>query len=457
MNLDSLKKHFNKEQIIEDASLLSQYGNDWLKQWQGKAGAVIFPKSTSDVKNLVQWARKNKTQLIPSGGRTGLSGGATALKEELVVSFDKMNRITDFNPIEQTVDVEPGVITQNLQEFALEKSCYFPISFASEGTSQIGGNISTNAGGVHVLRYGSMRNQVLGLEVVTGKGDVLQLERGLIKNTAGYRLMELFIGSEGTLGFITKATLRLRTPPQKPIAFLFSLETKDSLLELFQSFKKAVNPLAFEMFSDKALEYVMKHSQTPFPLNKRSSFYVLMEIESNETEKALALFEKALADGKIQDGTLSQNETQFKDLWKLRENITESISPYTPYKNDICVRTSHMPHFLKEMEELFKKEYPDFEVIWFGHIGDGNLHINILKPKEWTKQSFIKQCEKVNDLLFSLVQKYQGTISAEHGIGILKKPYLNYSCSPEEIVFMKQIKKIFDPDSIMNSGKIFNL
>ena len=457
LNLKDLAKHLTPDQITRDPSLLTLYGQDWLKQWKGKAGAVVFPKSTEDVVSIVNWAGKNKIKLIPSGGRTGLSGGATALNEELVISFDKMNQLSDFNPVEQTVTVEAGVVTQTLQEFARERDCFFPVSFAAEGSSQIGGNIATNAGGVHVLRYGSMRNSVLGLEVVTGAGKVLNLGRGLVKNATGYSLMHLFIGSEGTLGFITKALIKLLSPPpQNPLVFLFSVENISHIPQLYHHFKSRIKPLAFEVFTDKALNHVLESSRSVFPLENRSSFYILMEIEEPDKESAFSLFEKALEENLLQDGTLSQNETQARELWKLRENITESLSHHQPYKNDICVRTSVMASFLNEAEECLNKQYPEFEVIWFGHIGDGNLHINILKPKTLEKEIFLKQCEKASEILFSLVKKYQGTISAEHGIGLLKKPYLGYTRSEEEIALMKQIKQVFDPNGILNPGKIFD-
>lgn len=456
-NLLELSKFLKKDQIQQEQSQLEAYGQDWLKQWNGKAGLILFPKTTQELVQIVQWARRHKYKLIPSGGRTGLSGGSTALHQEIVISFDKMNKIFDFNPWEQTLCAEAGVITQSLQEFAKEKNLYFPVSFASEGSSQIGGNVATNAGGVHVLRYGSMRQQVVGLEVVTGRGEVLQLGRGLIKNAAGYNLKDLFIGSEGTLGFVTKAILKLVNPPKNPQVFLLAVEEQKNILDLFKSFKKIIQPLAFEVFSDQSVDYVLSHGNVKFPLENRWPFYILMEIEEKDQDLALFVFEKAMEEDKIKDGTLSQNSSQAKSLWKLREDISESISSYQPYKNDICVRISKMSDFLNEMELILEKHYPDFEIIWFGHFGDGNLHINILKPENWDKKDFILQCEKVNDILFSLVKKFEGTISAEHGVGLLKKPYLSYACSQEEIQSMKSIKKIFDPDNILNPGKIFDL
>lgn len=457
VELKDLKDILSPEQVSEDPQDLLKYGNDWLKQWNGRASAVLFPKSTQELVSIVSWARKHSYRLIPSGGRTGLSGGATAIQKEIVISFEKMDQILEFDPWDQTVRVEAGCITQNLQEFAKDKGLYFPISFASEGSSQIGGNIATNAGGVHVLRYGTMRSRVLGLEVVTGAGEVLNLGRGLVKNAVGYSLKDLFIGSEGTLGFVTKAILSLISPPDKPQVFLMALENSEDLLVLFKEFKEKVQPLAFEFWTDRALKYVLSHGDLDFPLSQRGSFYVLIEIEGKDSELSLDVFEKAFEKGIVKDGTLSQSSTQAEKLWRFRENISEAISSRCPYKNDICVRISKMTDFLKDLDELLKKHYPDFEHVVFGHLGDGNLHINILKPEKWKREDFIKQCEKVNEILFNLVQKYKGAISAEHGVGLLKKPYLQYSCSQEELAIMKRLKKLFDPDNILNPGKIFDL
>ena len=452
---DRLKSFLNPEQISDSPENLKHYSKDWLKSPHGEASLLVFPKSTEDVVQLVGWAGKYDKKLVPSGGRTGLSGGAAALKKEIVVSFEKMNKISEFDPWEQSVQVQAGVITQDLKDFAVEKNLFFPISFAAEGSSQIGGNIATNAGGAHVLRYGSMKERILGLEVVTGRGEVLNLGKGLIKNATGYRLMELFVGSEGTLGFITQALLKLIEPPEDLKVFLFSLEKTSSFLPLLKKFKNSCHPTAFEVFTDKGLDYVLKNGSLKYPLETRNPFYILMEIEQKYEEQALTAFKQALEENLITDGTLSQNFSQSKALWGLRENLSESLASHSPYKNDISLRTSYITPFLEEMEALFNKHYPDFPVVWFGHLGDGNLHINILKPENWNEADFIKECEKVNPMLFSLVQKFKGTISAEHGIGILKKPYLHYSRSQEEINYMKQIKNLFDPKNIINPGKIF--
>ena len=457
-NIEGLKYlKLGPNQISQEPQNLLNYGNDWLKQWKGKASLVLFPKNTQDLQSIVLWARQYKHKLVPSGGRTGLSGGAVALQKEIVVSFDKMNRLLDFNPWDRTVTVEAGFITQNLQEFAKKKGLYFPVSFASQGSSQIGGNIATNAGGVHVLKYGNIKKYVAGLEVVTGCGEILNLGKALVKNAVGYPLKDLFIGSEGTLAFISQASLSLTSPPNNPQVFLIALENREYLLDIFKEFRHTISPLAFEFWTDKALQHVLSHSSVSFPLQTHSPLYLLIELEEPDCEKAFNLFEKFYDKNMVKDGTLSQSSTQAQKIWSLRENISESLSAHKPYKNDVSVRVSKVTDFLKDLEHLFNIHYPDFEVITFGHLGDGNLHINILKPDNLSRENFIKKCEKVNTTLFELVKKYEGSISAEHGVGLLKKDYLSYSCSQEEINTMKNLKKIFDPDNILNPGKIFDL
>ena len=264
-----------------------------------------------------------------------------------------------------------------------------------------------------------------------------------MKNAVGYDLKDLFIGSEGTLGFISQATLSLVAPPDKAQVFLMALDQSENMLNLFKEFKDQIQPLAFEFWTDEALNYVLSHGDLNFPLSQRRPFYILMEIEEKDREKSLTVFEKLFEKGIVQDGTLSQSSVQAKELWKFRENISEAISSRQPYKNDISIRVSKMMNFLKELEALLKRHYPDFENVVFGHLGDGNLHINILKPEKHKRENFIKQCEKVNEDLFSLVQKYQGSISAEHGVGLLKKPYLQLFLLKGGAGYYEKFKKNF--------------
>ena len=450
---------FDSSRVLTDPSSLLEYGRDWTKYLQPKPSAIVFPKTTDEVVALVKWARANRVALVPSGGRTGLSGGAVALHGEVVVSFQKMNRILEFDPDDQTVTVEAGVVTETLQKYAEDKGLYFPVDFASRGSSHIGGNVATNAGGIKVLRFGLIRQWVAGLEVVTGTGEVLHLNNSLVKNATGYDLRHLWIGSEGTLGLITKVTLALTRPVKDPALFVFGVSNLDAVMKIFHAFKKELPILAFEMFTDLALEHVTKHHQDlKKPFAGTFPYYVLAEIEvtgESVLQRALELFENGVEQGWIDDGIQAQNPQQAKDLWRLREDISEATSPFSPYKNDISVRIAKVPQFLNEMDAILKTNYPNFEVVWFGHIGDGNLHINILKPKDMSSEQFLKECKKVDELMFAMIEKLQGSVSAEHGVGLTKRPYLSHTRSQAEIQYMRLIKKAFDPDGLMNPGKIF--
>lgn len=454
-----LTRILDSNRVLTDDANLIEYGRDWTKYLQPKPSAVVFPKSTEEVVQLVQWARKAKVALVPSGGRTGLSGGAAALNGEVVVSFQKMNRILGFDEFDQTVTVEPGVVTETLQNYAEEKKLYFPVDFASRGSSHIGGNVATNAGGIKVLRFGLIRQWVAGLEVVTGAGEVLQLNNSLVKNATGYDLRHLMIGSEGTLGFITKITLNLTRPTERQALFVFGVSDLSSVMKIYHAFKKELPILAFEMFTDLALKHVLEHHKDlKAPFGERCPYYVLAELEvtsENVETRALELFESGVEQGWIIDGIQAQNPQQAKDLWRLREDISEATSPHTPYKNDISVRVSRVPEFLTDMDNILKKEYPQFEAVWFGHIGDGNLHINILKPKDMATEEFLKRCKGVDEKMFAMIERLQGSVSAEHGVGLTKKPFLGHTRSEAEIRLMRGIKQVFDPDGIMNPGKIF--
>lgn len=447
----------NSDQIKTDSESLKYYGKDWTTYFDIKASAIVFPQSTTDVVKIVQWARKNKIALIPSGGRTGLSGAACALNGEVVVSFEKMNKILNFNEIESCVDIEPGVITETFQEFAKSKNLFYPVDFAARGSSHMGGNIATNAGGIKVLRYGLTRDWVIGLEVVTGAGEVLHLNNGLVKNATGLDLRHLFIGSEGILGFVTKATIRLASPPPPLKVFMFALDQLQSVMKVFAEFKNNCQLQAYEMFSEKAMPYVLKSTGLSRPFETISEFYVVCEVEVPTTEadeNVMTIFERCLEQGWIIDGAMAQSETQAKNFWRLREDITESMSHRTPYKNDISVSISKVPEFMNNLDEVFSKNYPTWEVVWFGHIGDGNLHISILRPEGLSKEDFVKECRKVDEILFQGIKNLNGSISAEHGVGLTKKSFLNYTRSESEIEIMRGIKKVFDPDLIMNPGKV---
>lgn len=456
--IENLKTLFDADKVRTDSESLTNWGRDWTKQFEPAPLAIVFPRSIEDVQAVVRFANEHKLALTPSGGRTGLSAGAVAANGEIVVSFDYMNRILDFNAYDRTVTCQPGVVTAQLQQFAEEQGLYYPVDFASAGSSQIGGNIGTNAGGIKVIRYGMTRNWVAGLKVVTGTGELLELNKGLMKNATGYDLRQLFIGAEGTLGFVVEATMRLERAPKNLTAMVLGTPDFDAIMPVLHAFQSKLDLTAFEFFSDRAMAKVLARGDVPAPFETDCPFYALLEFEAVSEEvanEALATFEYCVEQGWVLDGVMSQSEQQLQNLWKLREFISETISHWTPYKNDISVTVSQVPAFLRDIDAIVGEHYPDFEIVWFGHIGDGNLHLNILKPDAMPKEEFFAKCASVNQWVFDIVQKYNGSISAEHGVGMTKRDYLGYSRSAEEIAIMKAVKAVFDPNGIMNPGKIF--
>ena len=461
MNILKELPFLKENQVATDADNLLEYGRDWTRYYTPNPKAILFPSTTEEVQKIVQWARKNKIAIVPSGGRTGLSGAAVAKNGEVVLSLQRMNKILDFNEIDQTLTCEAGCLTEEAQDYATSKGAHFPVDFAARGSSQIGGNVATNVGGLNVVRYGLMREWVSGLTVVTGAGEILNLNNGLVKNNTGYDFRHLFIGSEGTLGIITEVVLRVTTPPKDTSVVIVGLENHEFVSKVYQKFRNAMSLTAFEMFTEDAVQYVLKsHPELSPPLGQKFPIYLLIEAETeteDKMQKLLTAFEEGVEGGFIQDGVISQSEQQAENFWKYRDYISESLSPYTPYKNDISVKISDVTTFVKETDDLLKKEYPEFQVVWFGHIGDGNLHVNILKPANLSMEEFVKGCQKVDQLLFKNLKKFGGSVSAEHGVGLSKKPFLHFTRSQSEIEIMKQIKKVFDPDLILNPGKIFDV
>ena len=457
--LDSLQQIVGADKVRQDDEALATFGTDWTKVYQPQPSAIVFPKTIEQVQAIVCLANEHKLALVPSGGRTGLSAGAVAANGEIVVAFDYMNQISDFDPVDRSVICQAGVITEQLQMYAEEQGLFYPVDFASSGSSQIGGNISTNAGGIKVIKYGMTRDWVAGLKVVTGNGDIVDLNRGLMKNNAGYDLRQLFIGAEGTLGFVVEATMRLSRQPSNLTALVLGVPEFSAIMDVLNTFQSEMDLTAFEFFSEKALQKVVAHADLQRPFETEAEFYALLEFENtNEETEALAmsLFERCMEEGWVLDGTMSQSIEQLNTLWRLREDISETISQWTPYKNDISTVISKIPDFLSEVEAVVNKEYPNFEIIWFGHIGDGNVHLNILKPDDLAKEEFFEQCNRVSKWVFEIVEKYHGSVSAEHGVGLTKKAYLPYSRSEIEIALMKQVKQVFDPNGVMNPGKIFD-
>ena len=456
-NIEALNEIFSRGRVKTDQADLIHWGTDWTRSFEVAPQAVVFPERIDELVALVKLAREYSLKLVPSGGRTGLSGGAVASNDEVIVSFDRMNQIHAFNPTDRIVDCQAGVITQRLQEYAFERGLFYPVDFASSGSSQIGGNIATNAGGIKVIRYGLTRDWVAGLTVVTGTGDIIRCNRGLVKNATGYDLRHLFIGSEGTLGFIVEAEIRLAPGPKPQRVMVLGVNELDDILNLLQCFQQHVVLTAFEFFSELALQKVTKRGDVPRPFSEPCAFYALVEFDADADEEAAIAFEEALDRDWITTGVISQSDAQAAALWSLRENISESIAADTPYKNDLSVRISEVPGFLSDVDGIVNKHYPDLDVCWYGHIGDGNLHLNILKPESLTIDEFFERCHRINPELFSLIEQRGGSISAEHGVGLLKREFLPFSRSDAEIGLMRGLKEVFDPSGIMNPGKLFSV
>ena len=437
---------------------LEHYGRDWTRRWPPAPLAIALPDSVEQVQAVVRWANEQRVAIVPSGGRTGLSGGAVAANGELVVSVERMSRVLGFNAVDQTLTVQPGMVLQAVHDAVQEHGLAYPVDFGARGSCTIGGNIATNAGGIRVIRHGNTRDWIAGLKIVTGSGELLDLGRSLVKDASGYDLSQLVIGSEGTLGIVVEATLKLTDPAPPAQTMLLAVPSFDVLMDVFALFRSRLKLQAFEFLTDRGLHHVLEHGGTN-PFDVVHPWYVLTEYDAvGEADEAaaLAVFEHAAERGWVLDGVIAASHEQAGQLWRLREGITEATARWRPYKNDVSVRVAAMPAFLAEAQALLGEAYPDFDVVWFGHIGDGNLHINILQPEGLEDAEFMRRCAHVTELLASVLQRHGGSISAEHGVGLLKKAYLGSSRSDAEVALMRSIRSAFDPKGLMNPGKIFD-
>ncbi|WNH50291.1 FAD-binding oxidoreductase [Stenotrophomonas aracearum] len=457
--LDSLLQDCPGLRLKTDPADLEHYGRDWTRRWTPAPLAIALPGSVEEVQAILRWASAQRVAVVPSGGRTGLSGGAVAAHGELVLSLERMNKPLAFDAVDRTLTVQAGMALEAVHNAAREHGLIYPVDFAARGSCSIGGNIATNAGGIRVIRYGNTREWIAGLKVVTASGELLELNKGLIKNSSGYDFRQLLIASEGTLGVIVEATLKLTDPPPASNVMLLALPSFEVLMQVFAAFRERMQLQAFEFFTDRALEHVLAHgAQAPF--EEVHPFYVVTEFAAGDEAQeaaAMAAFEACMEQGWVSDGVVSQSEAQAAQLWRLREGITEAVARYKPYKNDVSVRISAMPAFMAQTQALIGEAYPHFDVVWFGHIGDGNLHINVLKPDGTDDAEFLQQCEHVTKLLAKVLKDFDGSISAEHGIGLVKKGYLDSTRGPAEIALMKAVKHAFDPQGLLNPGKVFDL
>ncbi len=448
--IQELKTAFPKLWSTEASELL-HFGQDWTCPDRPNPCAIVFPGNKEEVIALVRLAGKHGIAIVPSGGRTGLSGGACALNGELVLSLTKMSRIGEVDVVSRTLDVEPGAITEAVHEACKPHGLIWPVDFASKGSSTVGGNIATNAGGINVLKYGNTRHWVLGLEVVMASGDLLKLNGKLEKNNCGPDLKELFIGSEGILGIIVGATLKLAPLPAGKTTVLLGVSDVSAVHRIFKHGRQSGAGFhAFELFSRACMNIVSHYSKNPNPLKKDCPWYLLTEWEGES-----GWFDSVMEDEGFMDGRMAQSSEEAKLLWSFRERIAESVSlRANPNKNDISVAVSQVPEFLETFGKKLPARFPQIDYFLYGHLGDGNLHLNTLpkdgiSPGEWHGLQ-----DQLNLAVAEITRDFHGSISGEHGVGLIKKPYLEYSLSPSEIELIKKLKNVFDPHGILNPGKV---
>ena len=447
---------FPKDFLSQDPHDLEHYGKDWTKVFPAKPSAIVFPRTTEEVSRFLKLCSEHKLAVVPSGGRTGLSGGAVAANGEVVLSLSKMNKIGAVDVLALTLPVEAGAITEAVHHHCEPHGLTWPVDFGSKGSSCVGGNVSTNAGGINVIRFGMTRHWVLGLTVVLMNGTILRLNGSLEKNNTGLDLKHLFIGSEGTLGVVTEAVLKLTRLDQDKSLFFFGAKDLTQVFHLLEAARKAPFEIcAFEAFSRNCFEATTKLHSIRSPFTGTHEQYVLVEVKSGDSESWLEdIFGREL----VEEGVQAKSQEEVKTFWKTRETISESLRAHGQlHTSDISVPVSALKNFIEEWQGIFAKRFPDWELFIFGHFGDGNLHIHALKPAAMPQEEFLRQNLRVEEDLFEVVGKYQGSISAEHGIGLLKKEHLHLSKSAEELAIMRALKKILDPQGLLNPGKVFDL
>jgi len=451
--------------LITAPEELAPYATDWRRRFFGKPLAVVRPASTAEVAQVVRACAEARTGVVPQGGNTGLCGAATpdASGSQIVLNLSRMNRVRAVDVRNNTMTVEAGCVLASLQKAAEEAGRLLPLSLAAEGSCEIGGNLSTNAGGTAVLRYGNARELVLGLEVVLPSGEIWDGLRGLRKDNTGYDLKQLFIGAEGTLGVITAAVLKLFPLPRSRATAVAALQSPEKALALLERTLEACGErlTGFELFSDFCLSLVLKHFRdTAAPLPSRFPYYVLMELSDTRPGEGAgtlveSVLEAALEDKTVIDAAIARSDAQARAFWKLREFISEAQAHEGPnIKHDVSIPISRIAEFIAATDAELLRAYPGIRMVTFGHLGDGNLHYNVSPPEGAAPDAFMRELGAVNRIVHDAVARFGGSISAEHGLGQLKREEIRRYKSPLELELMRAIKRALDPQGIMNPGKV---
>ena len=463
--LDTLRQIVGAPNVLTEGDL-SAWEQDWRRRSHGKSLAVVRPATTAEVAAVVKACAETATSLIPQGGNTGLSVGSTpdTSGTQIVLSLQRMQAVRGIDHDNLTLTVEAGCILQNVQQAAANAGLLFPLSLAAEGSCTIGGNLGTNAGGTQVVRYGNSRELCLGLEVVTPQGEIWDGLKGLRKDNTGYDLRDLFIGSEGTLGVITAATLKLFPQPAARLTAWAAVPSMEAAVRLLGMAHRQLGAglTGFEVMGQFALSLVVRHMpqlRVPFADMAEAPYCVLLENSDSESEEHArgrfeALLEMAFEDGCVLDAVVAESIAQAKGLWHVRESIPlAQAEEGLNIKHDISIAASRIPAFVEYADALLQAEIPGVRLVNFGHLGDGNLHYNVQAPADGDAKAFLRdQEDHVNHLVYEAVAQFGGSFSAEHGVGALKVDKLQQYQSPVALGMMRAIKQALDPQGIMNPG-----
>jgi len=463
--LDALVRVVGEDYAIRDPEGMAPFLVEWRDRYVGKAALVLKPGTTAEVAAILKRANETRTAIVPQGGNTGLVGGQIPFESghEVVVSLGRMTHVRDIDLDGNTMTTEAGLVLANAQAVAASAGRLFPLSLASEGSCQIGGVLATNAGGTAVLAYGSARDLTLGLEVVLADSSVWNGLKRLRKDNSGYDLKDLFIGSEGTLGIITAAVLRLFPKPAATVTPFAGLTRLGSAAAFFsRAYEQAGSALtAFELMPRLGLDFVLRHgADTRDPLRAPHAWYVLFELSSpREGDEVTRLAETLLSEGieakEIDDAVIATSLAQQNELWRLRELMSE-VQKHEggSIKHDIAVPVARVPEFIARANQLVELMIPGARPVPFGHFGDGNIHYNVSQPPSMDRTVFLANWETLNAAVHEIVLDLGGSISAEHGIGRLKRDLLRHAKQPLELEMMRKIKAAFDPNGILNPGKL---
>lgn len=452
---------------IENLGEQEPYLVEARRLYRGATRLVVRPAATAEVAAVVQICSEAGLPIVPQGGNTGLVGGGVPPQDgrNIVLALGRMNRIRAIDPVNFTMTVEAGCVLAQLQEAAAEADRLFPLSLGAEGSCQIGGNLSTNAGGIAVLRYGNTRELTLGIEVVLPDGQIWDGLRGLRKDNTGYDLKQLFIGGEGTLGIITAATVKLFPKPREVETAFLALSRIEDVMALFSQARAATADqlTAFELIPRAGLDLALAHiSGTVDPLERPHPWYVLLEMSSSQTESGLRellerLLASALEQSLIADGVIAESGAQAKELWRTREAIVEAQLYSGSIKHDVSVPVSRVAEFVIRASSAVSERLPGIRPIAFGHVGDGNIHFNLTQPEGADTAAYLARWQEFNDIVHGIVRELHGSISAEHGVGIMKCDEITHYKSPVEIEMMRRVKRALDPGNLMNPGKLISL